>query len=475
VNDFQWLDATGQAELVRTGKASATELVTAAIDQIERLNPKLNAVCYERLEQALDEARTHPAGKPFSGVPTLIKHTEAVAGEPLDRSATVLKEAGIVASEDSIMARKIRDAGFISLGRSSAPEIAIVSTTESKAYGVTRNPWRLDLTSGGSSGGASAAVAAGMVPVAQGGDGGGSIRMPAAFTNLVGLKPSLGLVDVGAPRLWGHSTPSVLTHTVRDTAAIFDAWSVGAQPGSTRISPRREGLVSALGREPGLLRIGVLDHAPGHAGPLHPAVREAVRDTAVLLERAGHHVEEAYPEAFLDPRCITAFFDAISVCVAQGVDAARAAVKRQVAIEEFDAVTGYWDHRGRELTGLDLANALSWQDDLRLRMGRWWAGGFDLLLCPVFSTPPRKLGWPWAKPGGIKETVDVLTYTAPVNTSGQPAISLPAAVTAEHEPIGVQLVAAFGRDDLLIQIAAQLEQLRPWAHKHPDYVAGGRE
>src|SRR5262245_12939096 len=210
------------------------------------------------------------------------------------------------------------------------------------------------LTSGGSSGGASAAVAAGMVPAAQAGDGGGSARMPAAFCHLVGLKPSLGLVDVGSLRgdRWGHSVPSVLTHSVRDTAGIFDALSAGTQPGSTRLPPRGDGLLAALRREVRPLRIGFLAQAPEHAHPLHPAVRAAVLDTARLLDGAGHTLEQSCPVAMLDPRCLEAFFDALSVTVAQGVDEARELAGRDVPIEEFDPITAYWDQRGRDLSGM---------------------------------------------------------------------------------------------------------------------------
>ena len=470
MTDTQWLDATEQAALVRSGEVSSRELVQDAIERIERLNPALNAVCYRRFEQALEDARTPPGDAPFAGVPTLIKHLEASAGEPHDRSTEVLKAAGAVAAEDSVIARKFREAGFISVGRSTAPEFGLVSTTESRAYGVTRNPWRTDLTSGGSSGGASAAVAAGMVPVAQAGDGGGSTRMPASFCNLVGLKPSVGLVDVGSLRgdRWGHSVPSVLTHSVRDTAGIFDAISQGMEPGSTRVPPRRGGLLEALRRRADPLRIGFLVQAPDHAPPLHPAVRDAVLSTAKLLEEAGHSVQESAPEALSDPRTLAMFFDALSVTAAQAVDSVREQLGRYVPIDDFDPITAFWDRRGREISGLGLADALTWQNRLRARMGQWWADGFDLLLAPVFATPPRPLGWPWATPEGLQESVDVLTYTAPFNTTGQPAIAVPAAVTVASEPIGIQLVAGYGREDLLVQVAGQLEARRPWAHRHPN-------
>ena len=472
MTDTRWLDATGQAALVRSGDVPPAELVQDAIERIERLNPVLNAACYQRFEQALEQARTQPRDAPFAGVPTLIKHLEACAGEPHDWSTEVLKAAGAVAAEDSVIARKIRQAGFISVGRSNAPEFGLASTTESRAYGVTRNPWRTDLTSGGSSGGASAAVASGMVPAAQAGDGGGSARIPASFCNLVGLKPSLGLVDVGSHGdRWGHSVPSVLTHTVRDTAGIFDAISQCMEPGSNRVPPRGDGLLDALRRQTSPLRIGFLAQAPDHATPLHSAVRDAVLSTAKLLEDAGHSVEESSPEALSDPRILELFFDALSVTVAQDVDSVREQLGRHLPIGDFDPVTAHWDRRGREISGLALARALSWQNQFRARVGQWWADGFDLLLTPVFATPPRPLGWPWATSASIQESIDVLTYTAPFNTTGQPAISVPATITTQNEPIGIQLAASYGREDLLVQVAGQLESLRPWSHRHPDLEA----
>ncbi|WP_072803177.1 amidase [Rhodococcoides yunnanense] len=467
--DTQWLDATAQADLVRTGERSSRELVEDAIERIERLNPTLGAVNNPRYEAALEEADGVDPSAPFAGVPTLLKGLTAMAGEPNDRGNVVLKALGTTATSDAVITTRLKRAGFVILGRSAAPELGVLSTTESAAYGVTRNPWRLDLTSGGSSGGASSAVASGMVPVAHGGDGGGSIRMPAAFCHLVGLKPSRGLISSGPATAdrWGHSVPAVLTRTVRDTAGIIDALA-GGEPGDQgRPAPIEGGLLGALSREPTRLRIGYVTTPEGSAEPIQQQVADAVSDAARLLEHLGHDVEESYPATMFDPRNLEAFFDSLSVTVVQAVDAIEREVGRTLEYDELDVVTRLWDTRGRQMSGVDLADSLGWLGGLRSRMGQWWASGFDLLLSPVFATTAPTLGWPWAEPGGIEKTVDVLTYTAPINSTGQPAISIPFGFTPAGEPLAVQLVAAFGRDDLLITTAAQIEAARPWAHHVP--------
>ncbi|WP_221937826.1 amidase [Rhodococcus sp. KBS0724] len=467
--DTQWLDATAQAELVRSGEVSSRELIEDAIERIERLDPELNALNHTRFDSARIEANGVNSDAQFAGVPTLIKGLTATAGDPHDRGTAILKELGVTSSSDALIAKRFRDAGFIVVGRSAAPELGLVSTTESKAHGITRNPWRLDLTSGGSSGGASSAVASGMVPAAHGGDGGGSLRMPAAFCHLVGLKPSHGLISAGpgTPDRWGHSVPGVLTRTVRDTAGIVDAVS-GGEPGDRGrpVLPAGE-LMGALHRDPGRLRIGFVTAPPDQIDAVDPAVRTAVVDAARLLENLGHDVVEAHPDPLFDPHNLRAFFDSLSVTVVQAVDAIGAQVGRQVEYDELDEVTRFWESRGRAMSGLDLADSLTWIGGLRARMGQWWASGYDLLLCPVFPTPPPTLSWPWTEPGGIQKSVDVLTFTAPFNSTGQPAISIPFGFTEDDAPLAIQLVAGYARDDLLISVAAQLEMERPWAGAVP--------
>ncbi|BCJ57226.1 amidase [Micromonospora endophytica] len=459
-------DAHEQARLVREGEVSAEELVAAAIDTIEQRDGEVNAVVHKRYEQALDEARriTGSTDGPFAGVPTLVKSMDALAGAPAHLGSVYLAGRGRTAAEDSPVVRRLRQAGFIVLGQTAAPEFGLVSVSETKLHGVTRNPWDLTRTPGGSSGGASAVVSAGMVAVGQGGDGGGSIRMPAAFCHLVGLKPSHGLLPgrIEKGDRWGHSVPAVVTRSVRDTAAVVEFLADRANR-SPRLPAFRHGDLSdaVVGRDPRPLRIGYVAQAPAYAPQVVDSVRDAVASMAGLMESLGHRVEEAHPVDLFDPHVLSAFFDTLSVTVAQSVDQLTAEVGAAPGPDDLDPITRFWEERGRQLSAVELADELSWQQGYKVRMAGWWQS-FDLLLSPVFSTPAPEVGWPWREPGGIKKSVDVLTFTAPFNTTGQPAISVPAAVTDNGLPLGVQFVADFGREDLLLRVAHQVETARPW-------------
>ncbi|MGW3949522.1 amidase [Streptomyces sp. NPDC004752] len=468
------LDAVAQAELIRCGEASPRELVEAAIERIEATDPQINAITHRRYDQALDEAGRIRGDAPFAGVPLLVKALNDSEGDPANFASAWVAGHRRTAREDAVIVRRLKEAGFLVVGQTSAPEFGLASVSESKVHGVTRNPWHTGLTPGGSSGGASASVAAGMVPVAQGGDGGGSIRMPAAFCHLIGLKPSVGRISAGPGRTnrWGHSVPAVVTRTVRDTAVVLDTVSgraPGDQGGPAPLPPG--GLAAMVGRDPGRLRIGVLAHAPDHAPQVVAPVRDAVLETAGTFERLGHEVEYAHPELMLDPMCLKAFFDALSVTAVQTLDALIAELGERPGPDDLDAVTRFWVRRGREITGLELADAFVWQGRLRAAMAQWWQE-FDLLLSPVFATPPKPVGWPWREADGLQKSVDVLTFTAPFNTTGQPAIAVPASLTESGEPIGIQLAAGYGREDLLVCVAAQLETERPWASLHPPVFAG---
>ncbi|MFG1951853.1 amidase [Micromonospora sp. NPDC048830] len=468
------LDATAQAELVRNGDVTPRELVDAAIERIERVNGEINCITHRRYDEARAEAERVDRSAPFAGVPCLTKSLNESAGDPANLGSVWPARHGRRAGKDALIVQRLRNAGFVMVGQASSPEFGVLSVSETKVHGITRNPWRPDLTSGGSSGGASAAVAAGMVPVAQGGDGGGSIRMPAAFCHLVGLKPTAGRISggPGAPNRWGHSVPAVVTRTVRDTARVLDAVAISSPADVGRPRPLPAGgLIGQVGRDPGRLRIGVLDQAPGHAPQVVESVRAAVRETAELLASIGHDVVDDHPEAMDDPKCMPMFFDALSVTVVQTIEM----LTREIGPPEpgdLDPVTEFWEHRGRRITGVELADAFAWQGAFRARMSIWWESGFDLLLSPVFATPPKPVSWPWREQDGIQASIDVLSFTAPFNTTGQPAIAVPAVLTDDREPIGIQLVAGLGREDLLVAVAAQLEAARPWAADRPAVFAG---
>ncbi|MGD6749206.1 amidase family protein [Streptomyces sp. BH105] len=259
------------------------------------------------------------------------------------------------------------------------------------------------------------------------------------------------------PEPLGHSVPAVLIRTVRDTAAVLDAVAAaGPVDVGHPLGLPAGGLLSVLRRDPGRLRIGVMTAAPTHAPPVTADVADTVRQTADQLVRLGHDVVDAHPEAMDDPACLPTFFDALSVTVVQTVDV----LSRQIGPPgpgDLDPVTEFWLRRGRQITGVEPADALLWQGGFQARMSAWWESGFDLLLSPVFASPPKRVSWPWAEEDGIQASVDVLSFTAPFNTTGQPAISVPARLTPSGPPVGVQFAAAVGRKDLLIAVAGQLE------------------
>jgi amidase len=304
-DDLSRLDAVAQAELVRTRKASPAELVDAAIDRIERVNPKLNAVIHRFFERAREQARDGalPDG-PFRGVPFLLKdlfgHTQ---GDPMHFGARFLKESDFRVPHDSYLAGKFRAAGLVFLGRTNVPELGILPTTESDAYGPARNPWNPEHSTGGSSGGSAAAVASGMVPAAHANDGGGSIRIPASECGLVGLKPSRGRTSFGPDigvGVGGLGAEGVVTRTVRDTAALLDV-AQGYMPGDPYTAPPpARPYRDEIGASPGRLRIGVMTTSPAGSTAVHPECLRAAEQGGRLLAELGHTVDAGHPDALDD-------------------------------------------------------------------------------------------------------------------------------------------------------------------------------
>ncbi|MFW3171592.1 amidase [Geodermatophilus sp. CPCC 206100] len=468
------LDAVAQAALVRSGEVSPRELVEESIRRIERLNPVLNAVIHERFEQACAEASSAdlPAG-PFRGVPILLKDLgAAMAGEPAHSGNRLLRELGARAPEDAALVRALRAAGFVVLGRTNVPELGLVATTEPAAYGATPNPWDLTRSPGGSSGGAAAAVASGMVAIAQGTDGGGSIRMPSSHCGLFGLKPSRGRVSP-APEpefMEGHNAYGFLTRTVRDSALALDV-AAGPQPGDA-VTPPAPGapFASFVDVDPPALRIGVLAPAEVNGHPVDPEVVAAVEQAARLLESLGHHVDEGYPEAMVDPAYLDRWVDLLSPSVASAFGDLERQAGRPLTDADAEPMAWWWNERGRRLSAVDHVENQAWRDDFRRRMAAWWHAGHDILLSPVLPMPPTPLGW-FDGEEGIRRSVEVLRFTPQFNTTGQPAASLPLGTTRDGLPIGVQIAAASGREDLLIQLAGQVERAAPWRDRRPGLVA----
>ena len=392
-DDLARLDAVAQAELVRSGEASPLELVDAAIARIEALNPQLNAVIHERFDRARDEAASPdlPDG-PFRGVPFLLKDLwPTSAGDPFHMGIKAFKEAGYVHPEDANLTRRYRDAGFVILGRTNTPELGLVATTEPLAYGPTHNPWSLDHGPGGSSGGAAAAVASGMVPCANASDGGGSIRIPAAMCGLVGLKPSRGRGSMGPLRdEWGVSVQHVVSHSVRDTAAVLDAaWMPFTGDGVVAPPPGRPWVDEMGVDEP--LRIGVLDHALGGV-PTHEDCATAARRGAELCAALGHQVSESHPEE-LDR--MADHGPLVTTMWAVGAKASLVSLAPLLGREltEDDVEPGTWAlaEWGDSFSALDLASAQGQMGTIRRRLAAWW-DQYDVLITPTTAAPPP----PWA-------------------------------------------------------------------------------
>lgn len=477
-NDFRWLDATEQAELVRRGDATPRELVDDAIARIEALNPALNAVINPRFEQARATADGPLPDGPFRGVPLLLKDVVAQsAGDPYHCGMQVLKDAGWVSTHDTWLVARYRAAGFVILGKTNLPEMASSASTEPLAYGATHNPWDLDRSPGGSSGGSGAAVAAGLAPVAHGNDMGGSIRIPASACGLVGLKPTRGRNTIGPDfgEYWGPTTHEhVLTRSVRDTAAVLDATAFPAPGDPYYAPPPARPFREEVGADPGRLRIGFRTRRPGRDADSHPDCVAAVTATVALLESLGHDVEPVELPALDDPALTEVVGGIFAACWARDLDRWSAALGRTIDPSELEPWTQQMVEAGRTVTATHYIRALERANDYCRALAPWWGSaeqpGFDVLVTPQLAAPPPHLGVlaPTVDRSSVADEMNLLTgFTFPFNITGQPAISLPLHWNGDGLPIGVQLVGAYARDDVLLRIAAQLEAARPWADRHP--------
>ncbi len=471
--DLLRFDATAQAELVRKRDVTPGELVEATIARIERLNPKLNAVIHPRFDRARVEA-TADGGGPFRGVPFLLKDILGMqAGEPYHMGLRRLRDLGVVFPFDSYYTQKIRAAGFVILGRTNVPELGTLCQTESEAYGACRNPWNLEHSTGGSSGGSACAVAAGLVPAAHANDGGGSIRIPASECGLVGLKPTRGRTSfgpaAGAP-VGGMVSDGVVTRSVRDTAAILDCIH-GAMPGDTFVAPPPvRPYIEEVGAPTGALRIGLMTAAPGATFTPHLDCTTAAEAVARTLAELGHHVAEAHPDALDDALLGHHFTVMYATHIARTLDLIGEITGAPFTEADVDAVNWALKTLGDATSAPQYHATVDWLYDFTRRIAEWHAD-FDLLLTPTISEPPPRLGELVPTPEsslavGMRAS-QIACWTLPFNLTGQPAISLPLHWNDAGLPIGVQLVATHGREDLLLRVAAALEVARPWRDRRP--------
>ena len=474
-DDTRWLDATAQAELVASGKVTPLEMVNAAIERVERYDGALNALTYRWFDAARQLASSSelPEG-PFRGVPYLLKDLYAAeAGKPLSNGSKAYKAADYVSTEDSTLVSRYKASGLISIGRSNSPEFGSVPVTEPEAWGPTRNPWDLSRTPGGSSGGSASAVAAGIVPIAHASDGGGSIRIPAACCGLVGLKVSQGRISMGPSRDESNlGVEHCVSRSVRDSARLLDA-THGPGIGDVIIAPTpRRPFIDEVGADPGRLRIGFLDFNP-RGGDVHADCVDGVHKTAKLLESLGHHVEPGFPEIFSDNDFGRAFSMLWSTNMGTAIRRFSQALGREMTPNDIEAMNWAQAEFAKGVNGVDFSLAQASSIQFRRAIQSWWTKGWDLLLTPTLSAPPLPIG---SMPNNPERPMTPLmtagswvAFTSQFNISGQPAISLPLHRTAEGLPVGMQLAAAYGREDVLIRVASQLEQAAPWAHLTPNF------
>ena len=460
-------DALGLAELVRNKEVAPLELVEEAISRIEELNPILNAVIYKAYDRARDAASTSIPKGLFQGVPFLIKDmVTSWKDNPMTWSCPYFKN--LVSPADMIMTGRMRKSGLIPLGNTHVPPLGWSLSSESAMYGVTKNPWNLGVSAGGSSGGSGSAVASRMVPIADASDAAGSIRVPASYNGLVGLKPSRGRVTLGPDNcdfFYGGAQVLCVSRTVRDTAAFLDVVA-GSLPGEPYSLPLPAELyLDGCQKEPGKLRVAFTTTAPD-GFKVSKEVTNAIDITSKLLESQGHHVEEHnltidFNQAWED------YCDVVSV---QNASIFNAFAPIFGEVGKDDVAPTIWGQiqKGRQITGIKHSDQV---ENLR-RISRQMAADiqdYDALICPVLTHPPRPLGW-WdmSEPNidkyNEKMKPDCL-FTVPFNISGMPAISLPVHHSLDNLPVGVQLVANIGEESTLLKLSRQLEQMVGWSER----------
>ncbi len=464
------LSATEQARLVRTGEVSPGEMLDAAIAAIERLNPQLNAVVLTLYERAQASLKTLDRNAPFAGVPLLLKDMLAeYAGTRMTEGSRYLRD--YISPRDSELVARYRRAGFVIVGKTNTPEFASKPTTEPLFLGKTGNPWNPGYSAGGSSGGSASAVAAGMTAVAHANDGGGSIRCPAGWCGLVGLKPTRGrnplgpdYGDMGAGLICEH----VVTHTVLDSAAILDV-TAGPDLGAPYYPPPpARPFAAEVGAPPGRLRIA-FSTVPLTGTPVHPECKQAAHHAARQCEALGHHVEEATPQVSAER------FNEIFTTIWLGMvgwairDWARR-TGREPTPDQFEAHTWKMYSYDAQRRPSDLFLAIQDMQRIARELAPFFTR-YDIWLTPTATQPPQPLGWFDFDPAHPKQATermgDIPRFTAIANMSGQPAISLPLHWTPEGLPVGVQLIGRYGDEATLFRLAAQLEQACPWRGRVP--------
>ncbi|HXG66401.1 MAG TPA: amidase [Blastocatellia bacterium] len=464
------LDATAQAELVRSKEVKPIELVDAAIERIERLNPQLNAVITPMYEQAREAANGPLPDGPFAGVPFLLKDLLATcAGARLTGGTALLKD--YTPDYDSELVARYKRAGLIVLGKTNTPEIGLLPTTEPTLHGPTRNPWDTTRTAGGSSGGSAAAVAAGMVPMAHANDGGGSIRIPASCCGVFGLKPTRARNPLGPD--WGDMFSGLvqehaITRSVRDSAALLDA-TAGPDLGDPyHAPPPARPFLHEVGADPGRLRVAFTTVSPTGT-PVHPDCVAAVRDAVALLTDLGHEVVEAAP-AIPGEMLLEAFMTVWAAGCAQTIDGMARMTGQAPAEDRLEPLTWAFYHMGQRRSASDYLLAIQALQRISRGVAQFFKD-YDVWLTPTLGEPPLPLGafdpTPENPMQGMMRAATFVPFTPICNATGQPAMSVPLYWNAEGLPVGTHFVGRFGDEATLFRLAAQLEAARPWADRRP--------
>jgi len=463
-DDYLAHDAIGLAKLVASGEVSAAETLEAALARAAKVNPKINAITLDLSERARREVAAKPPAGPLAGVPFLLKDLgPKLAGTATTDSSKLY--ADDIAETDSPLTSLYKAAGLVIFGKTNTPELGLEPITEPAMFGPTRNPWDLSRTSGGSSGGAAAAVAAGILPAAHASDGGGSIRIPASCCGLFGLKPTRARVSA-APKDegWGgFSCGHVVSHSVRDSAILLDI-AGRPQPGDPYwTAPPAEPFLTAAGSDPAPLRIAFTTRAFAAAG-LDPECAAAVLAAARLCESLGHHVEEADPP--IDRGSLASAGAVISASVAADLDTVALTRGRPIAEDEVEPLTWSSYQRGRLISGSEYLQSLRIAHGLGRAVAGFF-GGYDILICATLGSPAIPVGYLHGEPldleGYARRLFAFMPNTQPFNITGQPAASIPLAMSSGGLPIGVQFVARQAEDALLLSLAGQLERAAPWA------------
>lgn len=470
-------DAMGLAELVRKKEVSARELLNEAVTRAEAAQQELN--CFSAMFPDVGEAQIDAGlpDAPFAGVPMAVKDLGfEIKGQPITNGSLAFRDN--VASYDSVLCERYKAAGFAFFGQTTSPEFGLTTTTESLLYGATVNPWDTTRTSGGSSGGASACVAAGVIPLAHASDGGGSIRIPAGCTGLFGMKPSRGRTPMGPATTegWnGQSTVHAVSRSVRDSAALLDV-THGREIGSRYVAPAPDStFLSALDSDPKPLKIALWTTAPNGTKP-DPDAQAGLDKTRALLEALGHHVEEAGPQ--LDGEMLgKSLMVTVSAAIAMVMEARGEALGRELGPEDMEPVTARFVELGNTIPMKELMKATQASITAGLIYEQFLVdGGYDMVLSPTLSRVPDKTGVLSLNPADMAAYTEAVTSFAPwcaiSNQAGSPAMSVPVHWTDANLPIGMMFGAHTGNEWELFQLAGQLERAAPWANRRPPVWVG---